>query len=164
VFLKSFFGFLPQNPLMAVSIHNITADDFYEHLGGDSIPRTTIDFEEGTRTEEIVDVNAAENENLRMHHQNVLFDKERMTFRAKRLLFLLSLTQAFPLRLFLLCRILLRWFLPRVNLNQFRWRKFLTRTCRISLALVQFLNNLIHNLSSPKKAKLEGASEMGQTV
>ena len=35
-------------------------DEVYESLGGDSILRTILDFEEGTRTEEIVDVNVVE--------------------------------------------------------------------------------------------------------
>ena len=49
-----------QSSPVAVSTHNITVDELYGHLGGDSILRTTLDFEEGTYTEEIVDVNAAE--------------------------------------------------------------------------------------------------------
>src|SRR6266516_3680610 len=55
---------LPQSSPVAASTRNITVDELYGHLGGDSILRTTLDFEEGTYTEEIVDVNAAEKRKL----------------------------------------------------------------------------------------------------
>src|SRR5204863_10211276 len=55
---------LPQSSLVAASTRNITVDELYGHLGGDSILRTTLDFEEGTYTEEIVDMNAAEKRKL----------------------------------------------------------------------------------------------------
>src|SRR6266516_7779968 len=55
---------LPQSSLVAASTRNITVDELYDRLGGDSILRTTLDFEEGTYTEEIVDVNAAEKRKL----------------------------------------------------------------------------------------------------
>ena len=49
-----------QGSPVTASTRNITVDEFYGHLGGDSVLRTTLDFEEGTRMDEIVDVNVAE--------------------------------------------------------------------------------------------------------
>src|SRR5947207_11078013 len=49
---------------IAVSARNVMIDELYDHLGGDSILRTTLDFDEGTYIEEIVDVNAAKKRKL----------------------------------------------------------------------------------------------------
>ena len=73
---------LPQSSPVAASTRNITVDELYGHLGGDSILRTTLDFEEGTRNnDEIVDVNAAEKRklqkrgNLVKHHNGVVLSR-----------------------------------------------------------------------------------------
>jgi hypothetical protein len=53
---------LPHSPPVAARtrIIMVDVDGCYGHLGGDSILRTTLDFDEGTRTDEIVDVSVAE--------------------------------------------------------------------------------------------------------
>jgi hypothetical protein len=55
-------GSLSHGPPVAASTRTIMVkvDGCYGHLGGDSILRTTLDFDEGTRTDEIVYVNVAE--------------------------------------------------------------------------------------------------------
>ena len=54
------FPSLPQGPSISVSTRNIVAEEMYGHLGDGSIWRTTLDFETGARTDEIVDVNVEE--------------------------------------------------------------------------------------------------------
>ena len=45
-----------QDSLITISIRNIMIDEFYGHLDGDFVLRIILDFEEDTRTDEIVDV------------------------------------------------------------------------------------------------------------
>lgn len=52
--MKKVVGPLPHDSPIATSTHNIMIDDPYGRLGGDSILRTIIDFEEDTRTDVIV--------------------------------------------------------------------------------------------------------------
>ena len=49
-----------QGSSITASTRSITVDEFYGYLGGDSVFRITLDFEEGTRTDEIMDVDVAE--------------------------------------------------------------------------------------------------------
>ena len=60
---------IEQGSSVTASTHNITIDELYGHLGGNSILRTTLDFEEGTRTDEIVDVNVAKRKFGRESHR-----------------------------------------------------------------------------------------------